>query len=407
MHVAYIHQHFATPQQADGTRSYELARALLAAGHRVTMIAGGHMLGAADRAAGRRVVEKTVDCINVKYIDVDYDNAMGPVRRWMAFTRFANIARELAVEARPDLVFATSTPLTVSTPGRLAAKKLKVPFIFEVRDVWPQLLIDMGVLTNPLAKWMMRRMELRAYRSAKHIVILAPGMRDHIVASGISADKLTFIPNSCDLDLFRPGLPRPEEMAYPQPGEFTLVFTGAHGRANGLEAVLDAAGELKRRGVTGVRFLFIGGGGMKPRLVQRATDEGLGGSVTFQDPIKKPLLARVLAHVNVGMQILANVPGFYNGTSPNKFFDYISSGLPVLNNYPGWLAELIKSHNCGLAVPPNDPKAFADAVLWMRDHPADLEQMGRNARALAEREFNRADMARRFVELLERTAAGG
>lgn len=407
MHVAYIHQHFATPQQADGTRSYEFARALLAAGHRVTMIAGGHKLTPEDRAGGRRVVNKLIDGIDVKYIDVDYDNAMGSLRRWIAFNRFARIATRLAVESRADLVFATSTPLTVSKPGRLAAARLKVPFVFEVRDVWPQLLIDMGVLTNPLAKWMMRRMELKAYRSAAHIVILAPGMVDHIVASGIPSDKLTFIPNSCDLELFRPGLPRAEGIDYPRPGEFTLVFSGAHGRANGLDAVLDAAGELKRRSVKGIRFLFIGSGGMKPHLQRRAADQWLEELVSFHDPIKKPVLAQVLANVGVGMQILADVPGFYNGTSPNKFFDYISAGLPVLNNYPGWLAELIKSHNCGLAVPPGDSKAFADAVLWMRDHPDELKAMGLNARALAEREFSRAEMAKRFVDLLERTAANG
>lgn len=405
MHVAYIHQHFATPRQADGTRSYEFARALLAAKHRVTMIAGGHKLTADDHNTNQRVIAKEIDGITVKYIAIDYDNAMGSWQRWRAFTQFASIARDLAVEARPDIVFATSTPLTVSKPGRLAARKLSVPFVFEVRDVWPQLLIDMGVLTNPLAKWLMRRMELKAYRAADRIVILAPGMRDHIVASGIRADKLMFIPNSCDLELFKPDLPRPEGIQFPRSGEFTLLFSGAHGRANGLDAVLDAAAELKRRGASGIRFLFVGAGGMKPRLTQRVASEGLADLVTMHDPVKKPVLAQLMAHVDVGMQILANVPSFYNGTSPNKFFDYISAGRPVLNNYPGWLSELIRANNCGRTVSPDDPIAFANVVLWMRDHPHELKTMGTNARALAEREFSRAVMADRFVKLLE-SAAG-
>lgn len=406
MHVVYIHQHFATPRQADGTRSYEFAKALLAAGHRVTMIAGGHKLTAEDRRAGQRVVPRDVDGIDARYIDVDYDNAMGPWRRWKAFTQFAGLARELAVDARPDLVFATSTPLTVSKPGRLAARRLGVPFVFEVRDIWPQLLIEMGVLTNPLAKWLMRRMELAAYRAAAHVVILAPGMKEHLVASGAAAEKITFIPNSCDLGLFGPTLPAPEKLDYPRPGEFTLIFSGAHGRANGLDAVLDAAAELKRRHAAGIRFLFVGEGGMKDGLAQRAACEQLEGLVAFHGSIRKTELAKLLAHVDVGMQILANVPGFYNGTSPNKFFDYIASGLPVLNNYPGWLAELIDKNRCGVVVPPNDAKAFADAVLWMRDHPVELKEMGANARTLAEREFSRAEMAARFVKLLESVASG-
>ena len=119
----------------------------------------------------------------------------------------------------------------------------------------------------------------------------------------------------------------------------------------------------------------------------------------------KDELARLLPRFSVGMQILANVPSFYNGTSPNKFFDYIASGLPVLNNYPGWLAELIRRNRCGLAVPPDDPVAFADAVVWMTQHRDELRKMGRNARDLAEREFDRDRMADRFIQTLEQALA--
>ena len=161
------------------------------------------------------------------------------------------------------------------------------------------------------------------------------------------------------------------------------------GRLNGLDAVLDAAVELKRRGVTGIQFVFIGDGRLKPDLAARSRHEGIEGLVKFVSPIPKHELARILPQLDVGMMILKNVPAFYYGTSPNKFFDYIASGLPVLNNYPGWLAQMIEEHRIGCAIPPDDPRAFADAVLWLREHCEELPEMGRRARVLAETEFSR------------------
>jgi len=403
MHVAYIHQHFATPDKPGGTRSYEFSRRLLARGHRVTLIAGGHRLMQPGAAPQEPVTELDIDGIEAKYVNVYYSNELGAFRRWIAFSRFARAAEALAVRSGADLVFATSTPLHVGKPGMRAARRLGAPFVFEVRDIWPKLLIEMGVLRNPLVKWRMRQMELSFYRAAERVIVLAPGMTGHICDSGVPREKITFIPNCCDLDLFGPDR-TPSDHPVVHDDAFRLVFTGAHGRANGLDAVLDAAVELKRRGVSGVRFVLIGSGGMKPRLMERAREEDLGGLTAFHPPVSKIELAGILAHVDVGMQILANVPGFYNGTSPNKFFDYIASGLPVLNNYPGWLAELIESNNCGVVVPPDDPSAFADAVLRMRDHPDELQTMGRNARALAEREFSRDMMGERFAEALEKAA---
>src|SRR5690606_6162994 len=131
-----------------------------------------------------------------------------------------------------------------------------------------------------------------------------------------------------------------------------------HGIANGLNAVLDAAAELKRRGRDDIRLVLVGQGKLKPALQARAQREKLH-NVVFCDPVEKPRLAGLLAAADLGMQVLANVPAFYNGTSPNKFFDYVASGLPVLINYPGWLADIITEVDCGYVVPPDDPAAFA------------------------------------------------
>ncbi len=165
------------------------------------------------------------------------------------------------------------------------------------------------------------------------------------------------------------------------------VFTGTHGVANGLDAVLDAAAVLKRRGNEAVKLVLIGDGALKGKLMQRARDEQLD-NVVFHNAVDKERLAGLLAAANVGLQVLADVPEFYYGTSPNKFFDYLAAGLPVLTNYPGWVADLIREYEIGFAVPPNDPDRFAEALERAAGDRAALIAMGKRARSVAETRFN-------------------
>jgi glycosyltransferase involved in cell wall biosynthesis len=326
---------------------------------------------------------------------------MGFARRVLAFGRFARTATQLVCRLDADLVFATSTPLTVGIPGMKGAQRLHVPFVFEVRDLWPELAIALGVIKNPVLKWYTQRLERNIYHAADRIIALAPGIKEGICRTGYPADRVAMIPNSCDLELFRPTDETRCDERFGSPDEFRLVFTGAHGLANGLDAVLKAAVELKRRGVTGIRFVFIGDGGQREGLMRRSRAEGLDRIISWVKPIPKKELARILPQMDVGMMILKNVPAFYYGTSPNKFFDYIACGLPVLNNYPGWIAELIEGNRCGIVVPPDDPQSFADAVIRLRDAPDELVAMGRRARQLAESQFSRGVLGDQLVAVLE------
>ncbi len=402
MHVAYIHQHFSTTKGATGTRSYEMSKRLIRAGHRVTMICGEYHAGDQVASSGRRVDELEVDGIHVLRVSEPYANRMSFARRVLAFGRFARTATTLVKNLDADLVFATSTPLTVGIPGMKGARHLRVPFVFEVRDLWPELAIALGVIKNPLLKWYTRRLERNIYHAARHVIALAPGIKEGIRRTGYPAEQVTMIPNSCDLDLFSPSDDKSLDGRFGADGDFRLIFAGAHGLANGLDAVLDAAAVLKRRGVTGIRFVFIGDGGQKPRLVQRTKDEGLNDLVLWLDPIPKTQFAQILPRMHVGLMVLKNVPAFYYGTSPNKFFDFLAAGLPILNNYPGWLGGLIEQHQCGVVVPPDDPVAFADAVLNLREKQDELPAMGRRARQLGETKFSRDTLGAQFVAVLEK-----
>ncbi|MCH7491944.1 MAG: glycosyltransferase family 4 protein, partial [Gemmatimonadetes bacterium] len=338
MHVAYIHQHFSTKRGATGTRSYEMSRHLIEAGHRVTMICGAYAVGDSGDEGGGRISEKDVDGIHVLRVNQRYGNEMGFAKRVLAFGRFARTARKLVSGLDADLVFATSTPLTVGIPGMKGARRLGVPFVFEVRDRWPELPIALGVIKNPALIWYLERMEKRIYRAAERVIALAPGLKEGVCSTGYPADRVAMVPNGCDLDLFQPSDDRTDDERFGAKDDFKLVFTGAHGLVNALDAVLDAALELKRRDVSGVRFVFIGQGRERERLIERSRQEGTDTLVRWVPSIPKEELATELPRMDAGMMILKNVPGLYYGTSPNKFFDYIACGLPVLNNYPGWLA---------------------------------------------------------------------
>jgi len=401
MRVLYFHQHFSTPGGATGIRSYEMAKALIARGHEVVMVCGSYAGAESGLNSpfirGRRA--GIVDGIKVVEFDLAYSNYDGLIKRSQLFLVFALRSIMLALTERYDLVFATSTPLTAGIPGIFAHWLRRKPFVFEVRDLWPELPRAMGVIRNPIVLGLMGMLEWLSYHSAGRLIGLSPGIVDGISGRGVQKDLIAMIPNGCDLDFF--GIPsngwRPEGV---RDSDLMAVFAGTHGLANGLDTVLDAASVLRTRGRDDIKLVLIGQGKLKPQLQKRVSGEGLD-NVIFHDPVNKARLAGLMARTDLGMQILANFPAFYYGTSPNKFFDYIASGLPVLNNYPGWLAEIIQQHRCGYAVPPQDPEAFVNALEDAADHREELWQMGKRGLGLARERFDRRILAGQFVNWLE------
>jgi glycosyltransferase involved in cell wall biosynthesis len=404
MNILYFHQHFKTPTVAGGTRSYELAQRLLQRGHKVTMVCGKTADFGLPQSDRKDIRRGDIDGIDVIQIDLPYSNHDGIAKRAWTFLRFAWTSIGVARRTDYDLLFATTTPLTAGIPG-IAMKLLrrKKPFVFEVRDLWPELPKALG-MKNPLLLGGMSVLEWLSYHTADACIGLSPGICEGIARRSQSGKPIAMIPNSCDLDLFTPGNRQELALEGIKTADVVAVFTGAHGIANGLDAVLDAAAELLKRQRTDIKLVFIGDGKLKQALMQRAEEEKLTNT-HFLDPMPKRQLNKLIGCVDVGLMILANVPAFYYGTSPNKFFDYIASGLPVLNNYPGWLTDLIQANDCGIAIPPDDPEAFANALIELADTPQRRKQMGTNARSLAEREFSRDTLGTQFVDFLEATVA--
>lgn len=398
MKILYFHQHFSTPQGSSGIRSYAMSQILINEGHEVTIVCGRYSGSGLELQSPIKKGERRgrVEGINIIELDIEYSNSQSFLRRTLQFLRYAYRSIKIALIEDYDLALATSTPLTAALPGLFAKWIRRKNFIFEVRDLWPELPRAMGVIKNPIVLGLMSVLERLAYYSADKCIGLSPGIVNGILDKSPSK-KVAMIPNGCDLEIFdtaRVTKWRPAEIDIAQ---FLVVFTGTHGFANGLSGVIEAATELQNRGRTDISILLVGDGKLKPSLQRSAQRKGLQ-NLYFHKPLQKSELVKLMSSADAGLQILANVPAFYYGTSPNKFFDYLAAGLPIICNYPGWVADLITEHNCGRTALPDDPQSLAEQIIYLADNRSELTYMGANARKLAEEQFSRQILGERFKE---------
>ena len=396
MKIIYLHQHFRTPSMSGGTRSYEFAKRLVASGHTVEMIAAWPD---ETTPAGKSDFTTEEDGIRVHWIRCPYQNRMGYARRLVAFAHFAVSAAIKANGLGGDVVFATSTPLTIALPALYVSVLRHIPMIFEVRDLWPDAPIAIGALRSPILVGAARWLEAAAYRRSAHIIALSPAIKDGIHRRGVSESKITVIPNSADLDLFSPdidGAALRAEMGLL--GKFVCLHLGAMGQVNGLDFVLDCARELRSREIDNVIFLLHGDGSERIRLERLCSKEGLT-NVVFSGPSDKRFAARVLAMADVSLTLVKNIPALH-ACSPNKFFDTLAAGKPALINVCGWLERLTVDERIGLFVRPDDVRHFAEQIIFLRDHPELRTLLGRRARLLAESQYARDRLAKTFERVL-------
>lgn len=375
--------------------------------------------GAEREVDGIRVVEARGG-----YGDYVRATGVGYGRRLLAFGRFAVAATVAALRGpRPDVVFATSPPLTMALPAIVAARRWRAPLVFEVRDLWPEAPIQMGALRSPWAQRLARWLERAVYRSASEIVALSPGMRDGIVATGVAPERVTLIPNASDLDLFSPDLDPGDLRARLGlgAGDFVCAYFGTMGEANDLTQVVEAAALLKKVPAAGagasaagttdrnangesvpVVFVLQGDGKRRAALEADVRRRGLD-NVVFAPAGGKHAAARLAAASDACMTIFKDVP-ILATNSPNKLFDTFAAGRPAIVNTDGWQRVLVEEHEAGVYARPGDAADLAEKVLALRDDPERARRYGVNARQLAEREFDRDLLAERLRGVLERAA---
>jgi glycosyltransferase involved in cell wall biosynthesis len=265
----------------------------------------------------------------------------------------------------------------------------------EIRDLWPQTIIDMGKLSehNPIIR-LLQVLEKFLYNQAERIITLLPLAGEYIVARGIAKEKIVWIPNGVDLSKFA-------SMEVKEPdGEFKVIYLGAHGQANDLGLVLDAAGIVQAHGYRDIKFVLIGDGPEKPNLMEKKGKLRLQ-NLEFHDPVPKSSVPKVLSEANATLQIMMNLPLHKYGLSANKLFDYMAASKPII--LVGDIAnDPIKSAYCGLTVPPRDPQALADAVIKLYEMPKEeREAMGRRGREYVEKYHAIPVLAHRLMRCLE------
>ena len=412
MKVIYFHQYFTTPKGSAGTRSYFFAKKLVESGHKVQMfcLSDFRCNTGLNNPFKRNFRKGYCEGIEVIEFNYNYSNNLNLKKRLIIFLKYSIAALNFALRSDADLIFCTSTPLSVSLPGIFCRWIKGTPFVFEVRDLWPDLPIAMGLKLNPITLNILKIFEKISYKSADELIGLAPGICSAILSNNIDEKKINNIPNCCDLDLFFPSenyLKEDFEIIKSitqdkESKQFIAVYAGAHGLANGLNSLLDVAVELKKLGNKNIQIVLIGEGSQKLRLMERAKKEDLY-NCHFLNSMPKLQLAEILRrNVNVGLMILEDIPAFQYGTSPNKFFDYLSSGLPVITNYPGWVAELVEDRHIGINVKPKDPKTFAETLIFMSKNDQLLKKFSKNARLLGISDFSRDLQNMKFKNLIER-----
>jgi glycosyltransferase involved in cell wall biosynthesis len=379
-----------------GTRSYEMARRLVEWGHEV------HIVTSWRKASPYPDwFEESIDGIHIHWLPMPYDNAMGFKDRMQAFVRFAIKAGQRAAALRGDVVFATSTPLTIALPGAFAAWKLKVPMVFEVRDLWPDVPIAMGFLRHPLSKAAARWLERFAYVRSVRVVALSDGMADGVVQAGYPRQCVSVIPNSSDLDLFQhssAGAQRFRE-AHPElDGGPIVLYPGTLGKANGVSYLADLAkGMLERR--PDVRFVVIGEGAEADLISNTAQELGVLGVNFFQyAAMPKKVLVDAFSAASVVISLCIDEPAL-RANSANKFFDALASGTAVAINYGGWQKSLLEETGAGVALGP-DPQGAVAPLLALLNTPQQLAECGRRARELAEQRFDRDKLTRQVERVL-------
>lgn len=401
MHVLYLHQYFVTPDGAGGTRSYEFARRLVRNGHEVTLVTSSAFLP--DRLkSSQRVVKSSCEGIDLVVIQVAYGNEMVPRQRMYAFVRFAWEALKVVTRFKADVVFATSTPLTIAIPAIWAKLWHRCPLVFEVRDLWPELPIALGVLKNPLLKALARWLEWIAYHASRRIIALSPGMAEGVCRRGISSRRVVVIPNSCDLERFEvhPGeATKVRDRLGLKADQPLVVYTGTFGKIYGIGYLVRIAAEMQKV-APDIMFLLVGSGAEYDQTVCLAQSVGvLDNNLCIQQAVSKSDVPAILAAASVVVSVTIPVKELWHN-SANKFFDGLAAGKPLAINYEGWQADLLRETGAGIVLPPDDPNAAAELLRSFLFDPPRLEQSARAAKSLARERFSRETLAREFEQTL-------
>lgn len=406
MHILLFHQYFLEPDGAGGTRFNEMADLWTNEGHQVTVICGMMPDQFGKKRAeytGKFFSKKTQNGVNIIrcHVSEGYNaNFIGRIFGYFTFTFFSLLAGVFKAKDKYDLVLVTSPPLFIGLSGYTTSLIKRIPFVFEVRDLWPESVADTGVVKNKMILGFASSLERYIYRKAKLINVLTPAFRINLMEKkGVPDSKICYIPNAADIESATGALASFDRSKLRGDlqcvDKFVIVYVGAHGLANGLFQILDAAEKLKDSDVV---FWLIGKG-MKRNELIKASQERAIGNVIFIDPVPKSEIYKYILSADVGTSVLIKNDTFKTIYS-NKTFDYMSCKKPILLAIDGVSRELIEEANCGLFVEPENTTDLVDKIMMYRNDPLLMKKHGENGFDYVNRHFDRRKLAQEYLDYL-------
>jgi glycosyltransferase involved in cell wall biosynthesis len=403
--ILYISQYFPPEVGATQNRAYEMARGLIQAGHEVTMVTEfpNHPTGIIpERYRGRIFEVAKIDGIEVIRTWVKASPSSSFSNRiafYLSFALMSTLAGLLKARGPFDLVYATSPPLFVGCAGLVIAFLRRIPFVLEVRDLWPESAVTLGQLKNRVLIALATVLEKICYRQASHIVVTAQEMFDHFVDRRIPADKITVVRNGANTKLFRrsPDLRRRIRFDLELEEFFIIMYAGLHGLAQDLETLLKVAESLQEEHPE-IRFLLIGDGPKKRQLQLAAEKKALSNVVFLPSQPRE----RIQEFINAADVTLAPLnPPHLRGAIPSKIFDSMACGVPVIVAAAGEARRVVEEAEAGVAVEPGDARALREAILHLSRHPELRARMGQRGREAAVKKYSRSKQAQILARLLE------
>lgn len=395
MHTLFIHQIFLTPKEAGSTRHFELAKHLVKKGNKVTIIGStvSYLTGTVEkRFKGKFIHKEIIQGVEIVRVWAYSKIHKSYVKRVFSFISFmfSSIIAGLKTK-KIDAIIACSPQIFTGISGFILSKLKKVPFIFEVRDLWPKFAIETGVISNPVIIRLAEFLEKSIYKRADYFIINSPGFNSHLINFGIQQNKIFLIPNGVDTQSFKPENKHNrirKELGLDK--NFVVLYSGAHGKANDLDTIIHSANLLSDH--SDITFLLVGDGKEKKRLI-RLRDKYNLKNVIFAGAQPKNRMPEYCNAADVCIAILKKLDSFKT-TYPNKIFDYMACGRPTILAIDGVAREVIEKAKAGEFVEPENPEQLANKVLKFYKNQDLIKEYGINSRKYVVEHFDRERIAK-------------
>jgi glycosyltransferase involved in cell wall biosynthesis len=407
MKILLLHQYYLEDDDHGGSRWNEITKQWAEEGHQVQVIAGMmHYTSSEKRSEykGKWFKKKKQGSVNVIrcHVSESYNsNFVGRLWAYFSFVFSSSWAGLFKVKGKYDVIIVTSPPLFIGISGYLISLFKRIPFVFEIRDLWPESAIDTGVVTNKFIIKLAYTLEKFIYKKASIINVLTPAFKDTLInKKGIAQEKIIFIPNAADFSLSDDLVQNFDVNKFKVENElenkFIITYVGAHGVANNLDQVLETAQLLKD---TNVLFLLIGDGMEKSRLVKKASNENIQ-NVRFINPVPKADVFKYILASDMGTSVLKNVETFKTVYS-NKTFDYMACKKPILMAIDGVSRALVEQADAGVFVRPENAEDFAQKVKFYLSNSSEINRQGESGYQFAKENFDRMVLAKKYLHLIQ------